>query len=126
HVLISSSTQEQRENSYGKSKKKTRSLLMQWAKETNACMTGLVIPNVYGPFGKPFYNSFIATFCHQLTCGEEPEIKVDVEVKLIYVQELVWQIVNKIRTGESNPRLLVESTAIKKVSEVLRILKGFK
>src|SRR5699024_1514508 len=36
HVLISSSTQEQRENSYGKSKKKTRSLLMQWAKETNA------------------------------------------------------------------------------------------
>lgn len=27
------------------------------------------IPNVYGPGGKPFYNSVVATFCYQLSKG---------------------------------------------------------
>ena len=87
--MISSSTQEERDNLYGKSKKEGRETLANWAEENGGKITGLIIPNVFGAFGKPFYNSFIATFCHQLTHGETPTIATDGEVKLIYVQELV-------------------------------------
>ena len=99
HIIFSSSTQEERDNLYGKSKKEGRLLLEQWAKENNAKFTGLVIPNVFGPFGNPYYNSVIATFCHQLTHNETPKIEVDGEIKLIYVGELVVEII-KAFSGE--------------------------
>lgn len=100
HILMSSSTQEERNNLYGKSKKEGRELLESWAKKNNANFTGMVIPNVFGPFGQPYYNSVIATFCHQLTHGEEPEIKVDGELKLIYINELVEKFWYKIKDVE--------------------------
>lgn len=126
HVLISSSTQEERDNLYGKSKKEGRDILTAWAEANQGKLTGLIIPNVFGAFGKPFYNSFIATFCHQLTHGEQPSIANDGEVKLIYVQELVQVIIEQISKGNHQPYFDVEHTATMKVSEVLAILETFK
>lgn len=126
HVLISSSTQEERDNLYGKSKREGREAIVNWANENGGKVTGLIIPNVFGAFGKPFYNSFIATFCHLLTHGETPNIDNDGEVKLIYVQELVMKIITEIRSEKSQPELLVQETSIKKVSEVLALLNDFK
>lgn len=126
HVLISSSTQEDRDNLYGKSKREGREALVKWAKENGGKVTGLIIPNVFGAFGKPFYNSFIATFCHQLTHDETPKIANDGEVNLIYVQELVEKIIQEIRNEQSTPRLLIAPTATKKVSEVLALLNEYK
>lgn len=97
HILFSSSTQENRDNSYGKSKKEGRELLEDWAKRNKARFSGLVIPNVFGPFGHPYYNSVVATFCHQLTHSETPKIDVDGHLKLIYVSELVEEIINLIK-----------------------------
>lgn len=126
HVMISSSTQEERNNLYGKSKREGREALVNWANNSGGKVTGLIIPNVFGAFGKPFYNSFIATFCYQLTNEEIPEMANDGEVKLIYVQELINIIINKIRTANSEAEFFVEPTAIKKVSEVLALLNNYK
>ncbi|WP_294221307.1 NAD-dependent epimerase/dehydratase family protein [uncultured Chryseobacterium sp.] len=126
HVMISSSTQEERDNLYGKSKREGREALANWAQENGGKITGLIIPNVFGAFGKPFYNSFISTFCYQLTHGETPTIATDGEVKLIYVQELVEIIINEIQEGKSKAEYFVEPTATKKVSEVLALLNEYK
>lgn len=126
HVLISSSTQEERDNLYGKSKREGREAIVNWANTHGGKVSGLIIPNVFGAFGKPFYNSFVATFCYQLTHGEIPTIAHDGEVKLIYVQELVDQIIEKIRSEKSTAELLIDPTATKKVSEVLALLNEYK
>ncbi len=126
HVLFSSSSQEEKENLYGKSKKQGRELLDNWAKQYGGQFTGLIIPNVFGPFGKPNYNSFIATFCHKLTHNEDPVIDNDGEVKLIYVGELVNTILTKIDIGEGETAYQVPHTSNKKVSEVLNQLKNYK
>lgn len=126
HVLISSSTQEERDNLYGKSKREGREVIVNWANNNDGKVTGLIIPNVFGAFGKPFYNSFVATFCHQLTHGETPTIANDGEVKLIYVQELVDLIIEEIRSEKSQPELFIEPTSINKVSEVLTLLNEYK
>ncbi|WP_159479161.1 NAD-dependent epimerase/dehydratase family protein [Chryseobacterium sp. 18068] len=126
HVMISSSTQEERDNLYGRSKKESRESLANWAEENDGKITGLIIPNVFGAFGKPFYNSFIATFCHQLMNDEIPTIENDGEVKLIYVQELVDMMIDEVRRGNSKPEFLIHATATKKVSEVLELLNDYK
>jgi UDP-2-acetamido-2,6-beta-L-arabino-hexul-4-ose reductase len=126
HVLFSSSSQEDRENIYGKSKKEGRELLGDWAKRSGGTFTGMVIPNVYGPFGNPCYNSFIATFCHQLTHNEQPEIDVDGLVKLIYVGDLVKIIIGEIRKNSGNNFLSIAHTDECKVSEILMLLEYYK
>ena len=126
HVLFSSSSQEEKDNLYGKSKKEGRELLASWANNANGKFTGLIIPNVFGPFGAPNYNSFIATFCHKLTHGETPEVQQDGEVNLIYVGELVQEIINKIGTGVSEEVYAVPYTSTHKVTEVLAKLENYK
>jgi len=129
HILFSSSTQEEKDNLYGKSKKEGREHFIKWAEKVDASFTGLIIPNVFGPFGNPYYNSFIATFSHQLTHNEEPTIQVDGEVKLIYVNELVAEFIkhiNKTNQGNSERNSVqVSHTSEVKVSSVLSLLKSY-
>jgi len=129
HVLFSSSTQEERDNLYGKSKRDGRELLEQWAKRTNSQFTGFVIPNVFGPFGNPFYNSVIATFCHQLTHNEQPRIEIDADLRLIFVSELVELFYQRIKNPDPAGNVLrydVPFTSENKVSEILRLLNGYR
>lgn len=133
HILFSSSTQEERDNPYGRSKREGREMLEKWADRNNAAFTGLIIPNVFGPFGNPYYNSVIATFCHQLTHNETPRIEVDGEIKLIYVGELVRLIIDHIlKTRESATggplikTLHIQHTAQIKVSGLYKLLQEYK
>jgi UDP-2-acetamido-2,6-beta-L-arabino-hexul-4-ose reductase len=133
HILFSSSTQEERDNLYGKSKKEGRELLARWASENLAQFTGFIIPNVFGPFGHPYYNSVIATFCHQLTHNEQPRIEVDGELKLIYVAELVQHFIDRIEfvSQYHANEVFVETihlqhTSQSKVSTLLELLESYK
>ena len=126
HVLFSSSTQEERDNLYGKSKKEGRELMAKWAKNSGGRFTGLIIPNVFGPFGHPNYNSVVATFCHKIARNETPTIDVDGDLKLIYVGELVDEILKEIRSGESKAEVLVPHTSESKVSGILALLEKYK
>ena len=133
-VIFSSSTQEERDNPYGRSKKKGRELFETWAERNNARFTGLIIPNIFGPFGHPFYNSVIATFCYQLTRNEEPRIDIDGDLKLIYVSELIENMIHLIKSKTSTidnrqptiDNLTVPHSATIKVSKLLKKLIGYK
>lgn len=127
-IIFASSTQEERDNLYGKSKRDGRQLLESWAKREGAHVTSLLIPNVFGPFGKPFYNSFVATFCHQIISGEEPTIITDSKVNLIYINFLSEVFYNEIIKvgGDQINSYVVPHSASKKVSEILNLLKKFK
>lgn len=126
HIIFSSSTQEEKDNLYGRSKKEGRELLTAWAREAGAAVTGMIIPNVFGPFGKPFYNSVVATFCTQVAQGAIPEIHVDGQLKLIYVGELVQQFIDVIRKQTATPHLIVPHTAEAKVSDILSLLQLYR
>lgn len=126
HIIISSSTQEQKDNLYGKSKKEGRLLFSEWAIQKAGRLSGLVIPNVFGPFGHPYYNSVVATFCHQISRGETPTIENDSVLSLIYVKELVDEIINLIRANDDTHEIYIPHTAQIKVSGILSLLKDFR
>lgn len=127
-IIFSSSTQEEIDNLYGKSKRDGRKYFEDWATNNDGKVTTLVIPNVFGPFGRPFYNSFIATFSHQIVQGEEPKVINDNRVNLIYINELSEVFYNEIIKQDSAKiqSYVVPHTSSRKVSEILGLLKYFK
>ena len=125
HLLFASSSQENGDSIYGKVKKESRVLLEDTINSLGGKFTGLIIPNVFGPFCKPNYNSFVATFCSKILNNESPEVIQDANVPLLYVENLVEQILEVIRDTkvslfEIRPDLEV------KVTEVLALLNTFK
>ncbi len=126
HVLFASSTREEGDGLYGASKKEGRRIFSDWAEKFRGKFTGFVIPNVFGSFGKPFHNSFIATFCQQLCNGITPLIDSDSFVKLIYVDDLVKIFVNEILNGKGNKFHEIEPTDEFTVSEILEKFNVFR
>ena len=126
HIIFSSSIQENTDNHYGNSKRKCRELFEAWSKEYDGFFTGLVIPNVFGPEGKPFYNSVIATFSYQLNRNEIPEIFNDSVMCLIYVGDLVKEILEIINQRTCCKKLVIGHSIEIRLSEILNLLKSFK
>lgn len=126
HLIFTSSIQESLSNEYGKSKKVGRDYFAEWAKINNTTFTGLILPNVFGPFSKPNYASVIATFCYQLINNEKPTIIIDNVLNLIYIDDLIEIIHSAIKFKVNNPYLVVNPTNQIKVSELLNKLTYFK
>jgi UDP-2-acetamido-2,6-beta-L-arabino-hexul-4-ose reductase len=124
-IIFSSSIQEEKKNTFGNSKKKARELFSNWANASGANFIGLIIPNVFGPFGLPFYNSVVSTFCHQLINDQTPIIDSDKSLKLIYINDLVKQIVELFESNLGN-LIVIKHTFNCKVSDILEILIKFK
>jgi len=126
HILFSSSTQEERDNIFGRSKREGRKMLCQWSEKNGVPFTGMVIPNVFGPFGNPYYNSVVATFSHQITHGERPRVEVDAQLKLLYIGDLVQVIWHLIKHRVSDGEYKVSPTDEAKVTDILSLLQSFK
>jgi UDP-2-acetamido-2,6-beta-L-arabino-hexul-4-ose reductase len=124
-VIFSSSIQEERNNTFGNSKKAARELFANWADQSNANFHGVIIPNVFGAFGVPFYNSVISTFCHQLVNSKTPNIENDATLNLIYINELVKKMIDLFNT-ETNENILISHTDTYNVSDILELLIKFK
>jgi UDP-2-acetamido-2,6-beta-L-arabino-hexul-4-ose reductase len=124
-LLFSSSIQEERNNIFGNSKKEARAIFSKWSKENGTKFAGLIIPNVYGAFGVPFYNSVVATFSHQLVNNETPKIETDATLNLIYINDLVKAIIELFNI-ETEEIISIKFTDSYKVSEILDLLTQFK
>lgn len=87
HVVYSSSVHEDRDTAYGRSKRLAGELLRNWADSSGGACTVLVLPHVFGEGGRPFHNSVVSTFCHQLANGSELTVNVDGRLELLHAQD---------------------------------------
>lgn len=75
---------------YGLLKKFAEDLLVQYGLNHNIKSTILRLSNVYGPEGRPFYNSVVATFAHLIKEGQPLKINGDgsSERDYVYVEDI--------------------------------------
>lgn len=121
HIVFSSSTHVERDTAYGRSKWEGATRLRRWAGKHGARFTNLILPHVFGEFGKPFYNSAVSTFCHQLALGETPSIIVDGQLGLIHAQQVAARIL-QIATSWEDGEVRMEGEPLT-VSELLARLE---
>lgn len=106
HVVFSSSTHIYRNTVYGYSKKVCTEKFKKWSEKTGALFTNLIIPNVFGEGGKPFYNSVVSTFCFQIAHGQKPEIINNVTLCQIHARRVAREIYDIINTSKVGDVLL--------------------
>ncbi|MEG2286079.1 MAG: capsular polysaccharide biosynthesis protein CapF [Eubacterium sp.] len=100
-VLITSSIQAMLDNPYGKSKKAGEDLMFDYAKETGVKVLVYRLPNVFGKWCKPNYNSAVATFCHNIANGLEITINdPNVIMELVYIDDVVDELVGALLEKE--------------------------
>lgn len=86
-IVYSNSIHKASDTAFGRAKTAAACTLREWAEDVGAPFADVVLPNVFGEHGRPFYNSVVSTFCHQLANDEAPVIKVDRDMSLLHVQE---------------------------------------
>jgi UDP-2-acetamido-2,6-beta-L-arabino-hexul-4-ose reductase len=127
-ILLSSSSQAANDNDYGKSKYEGEQLLEAYAKDTDSVVYIYRLPNVFGKWSKPNYNTVIATWCHNIT-RELPIVVNDetVELTLVYIDDVVNQFIKHLEENgqEGVVRPLVSPMYKKKLGEVKELLEVF-
>ena len=98
-IIFANSTHSGRDTPYGRAKRRGAEAFAVWAGRSGARFVNLVLPQVFGEGGRPFYNSVVATFCHQLACGETPKLVDDKELELVHAQDVAARILALVTKG---------------------------
>lgn len=89
-IVISSTIQADLDNLYGKSKKGAETAAREYEGETGATAYVFRLPNVFGKWGKPNYNSAVNTFCYNLARGLPVQVNApDRVMELVYINDVV-------------------------------------
>ena len=100
-VVCSSSTQAERDNPYGRSKKAAEDLLLTHAAACGARVMIYRLPNVFGKWCRPNYNSAVATFCHNIARDLPIQLNpTDPEITLCYIDDLVNEFIAALEGKE--------------------------
>lgn len=128
-VLITSSIQAELDNPYGISKKAGEDLMFAYAKETGADVFVYRLPNVFGKWCRPNYNSAVATFCHNIANGLAITVNDPNHVmNLVYIDDVVDEFISAM---QGRPNIIEGYGRISTVHTVLlgkiaELVKSFK
>jgi UDP-2-acetamido-2,6-beta-L-arabino-hexul-4-ose reductase len=96
-VVFASSIQATLDNPYGRSKKKAEDVLIEYSKRNKAKIYIYRLPNVFGKWSRPNYNSVVATFCYNISHDLDITISdKDKELCLVYIDDVVVEFTKLI------------------------------
>ena len=128
-VLITSSIQAEQENPYGKSKRAGEELVFKYEKETGAKIYVYRLPNVFGKWSKPNYNTVVATYCHNVARNIDIQINnPDAQLTLCYIDDVIKEfasILNKQRSNEEESCKIAKEYQIT-LGDLAKTIKSFK
>lgn len=94
-LVISSSTQAALENPYGVSKRGAEDAVFAYGRVTGTPVHVFRLPNVFGKWCRPNYNSAVATFCHNIANNLPVQINdPNVVMNLVYIDDVVQTFID--------------------------------
>lgn len=96
-VLITSSIQAEQDTPYGLSKRAGELLMLSYTRETGTTVYVYRLPNVFGKWCRPNYNSVVATFCHNIAHDQPIQINdTETVLKLVYIDDVVNEFIRAL------------------------------
>jgi len=128
-VLITSSIQAALDNPYGRSKKEAEDLLFDYSKATGSKVLVYRLPNVFGKWCRPNYNSGVVTFCHNI--AHDRPIKVndpDVILNLVYIDDVVEEMIRALHGNETREGDFCKVPVVHtiRLGDIVKLIYSFK
>ena len=128
-IAITSSTQATLGNPYGESKRGAEEAVFSYGRETGTPVHVFRLPNVFGKWCRPNYNSGVATFCHNI--AHDLPIQVNdpnVVMNLVYIDDVVRAFI-ALLDGVADMQdgfCLVKPVHTIKLGEIVELIRSFK
>jgi UDP-2-acetamido-2,6-beta-L-arabino-hexul-4-ose reductase len=127
-IVFTSSTQVDRDNAYGRSKRAAEEVLLDWHVKTRSPLRIFRLPNVFGKWCRPNYNSVVATFCHNL--ARDLPIRIDdpdAGLTLVYVDDVIESLIAALEAwAVGGPYHEVSRKYALSVGELAEMIRAFK
>lgn len=128
-ILVTSSVQAANDNPYGLSKKAGEELIIKYGLDENVAAYVYRLPNLFGKWSRPNYNSVVATYCHNISRGLDIQIdNPDTRLTLCYIDDVLEEFLKALGdnpTSKENYRYVPITHNIK-LGELAKLLISFK
>lgn len=127
-IIFASSIQAKLNNPYGWSKLEAEKIFKKFSLNENHPIFIFRLPNIFGKWCKPNYNSVVATFCYNIINNKKIKINDPKKVlKLIHIDDVIDQLVEAFKSKNKGFHL-EEMTKVHEISleNLLKYLKEFK
>lgn len=128
-VVITSSIQAELDNPYGRSKKAGEDLLFDYSKSTGTKVFVYRLPNLFGKWSRPNYNSVVATFCHNIARDLPIQISdPEIELTLAYIDDVIEELIKAMHKNSTmEGRYCIIPTVHKvKLGELAELIESFR
>lgn len=121
-VVFANSVQAELDNAYGRGKARAAELLEEAVCGAGGRFADVLLPNLFGEHGRPRYNSFVATFVHEVVAGRMPTVTDDREIPLLHAQEAAAALIAALGR---DTRHVIKGEPVH-ISWVLELLQEFR
>ena len=118
-IVYANSIQAGNGSPYGTGKRDAAAVLESAAAEHGIAFVDVMLPNLFGEHGRPSYNSFVATFCHEVVAGRTPTVN-DNRVGLLHVQDAAQALIDGLEGPSRVERPDAEEHGVVEVLDLLR------
>jgi UDP-2-acetamido-2,6-beta-L-arabino-hexul-4-ose reductase len=128
-LAITSSIQAERDNPYGLSKRAAEDAVLAYGLKVRAAARVYRLPNVFGKWCKPNYNSAVATFSHNIARGLPVQVNDPAApLSLVYVDDVVAELLafatEPVSASGQYPIAPVYQTTVGAVVEQIQAFQG--
>ena len=116
-IVFASSTQMTNKSDYGKSKKLCEKILLNHSKKNKSKVCIFRLPNIFGKWSKPNYNSVVSTFCNNIARNKkifisDPKKKIN----LVYIDDVIDNFIQIINKNLYKSKIFQKVTPVKNIS----------
>jgi len=126
-IVYASSIQAERDNAYGRSKRAAEGVLQDYASKISASVVIFRLPNVFGKWARPNYNSAVATFSYNMARGLDIKIHDPAApLSLVYIDDVCHAFLAQ-NGGQAAGAAFADVTPVYRttVGEVANLIGGF-
>lgn len=126
-ILVASTTKAGEATDYGRSKQAGEEAFTRLASSANYPVYLFRLPNVFGKWARPNYNSAVATFCYNVARDLPITINdTNAPISLVYIDDVVAKFIEVLSGGVEPGEVALEPVYHAMVGDIAETIKGFR
>lgn len=125
-LVLASSSRADEDTPYARSKRGAEAAVREYGERSGATVAIDRLPNVFGKWSRPFYNSAVATFCHSIARDLPFEVHDErTSLRLVYGEDAAQHLIGQA-LGRISPDAEAAPVYERTLGEIVALLRQFR